>query len=255
MTSLARGLAVLRSFSVVSGDVSSAEICQSTGLSRAVVRRCLYTLCEAGYVRRVNSRFQLEPAILSLAQPYYTAKNSLPVVAQPFLEEVNAATNENCSLAVLDGDHIVFLARAVAERIMTVPLTVGSRLPAGYTSLGRVLLSSLPADELDRFLERSPLTNHTGKSVTSDQTFRKSIAETCESGFAIVDEELETGLRSISVPVLDHQGDTYAAMNVGVQAARVDVSELHRTVLPVLKSASKQLSRRLTELEQTPADS
>ncbi len=248
MTSLVRGLEVLKSFSASEGELTAAEISKMTGLSRAVVRRCLYTLSEAGYVHPIQDRYRLEPKVLSLAQPYYNSARSFPATAQPFLEMVSEATNESCSLAVMDGDEVVYVARAATRRIMTVSLNIGSRLPADCTSLGRVLLASLNATDLTEYLKRNPLASHTAKSITSKKDFRQAIAKARELGYALVDEELEVGLRSIAVPVADRNGTLIAAMNVGVQATRVSSAELRRRILPTLQDAASNLGCRLEEL-------
>lgn len=248
MTSLARGLAVLKSFSGGDGELTAGEICTRTGLSRAVVRRCLYTLAEAGYVRKFDDRFQLEAKVLSLAQPYYTAARSLPATAQPFLETLSEQINESCSLAVLEGDDVVYVARAATKRIMTVSLTIGSRLSGNCTSLGRVLLSSLSTGELEGYLQRNPLAVHTPKSITTKRDWKRAIASVREQGYAIVDEELEIGLRSVAVPITDSGSQVVAAMNVGVQATRVSKKQLKDKILPTLQAAASNLNKRLCEL-------
>lgn len=245
MTSLARGLEVLRAFGGGDGECSAAEICRATGLSRAVVRRCLYTLCESGYVSQSKDRFRLEAGVLSLAQPYVSEPKSLPTVAQPFLESVSQQTNESCSLAVIDRDDVVYVARSATRRIMTVSLMVGSRLPAGSTSLGRVLLANRPAEALNSYLQRNQLIAHTDKSITSKREFRAEIGRIREKGFAIVDQELEIGLRSIAVPVKE-SGRTIAAMNIGVQATRISRSNLTNQLLPTLRATAQQLGEQWT---------
>ncbi|MCH1438436.1 MAG: helix-turn-helix domain-containing protein [Rubripirellula sp.] len=251
MNSLARGLEVLRAFSGTDGHRTAAQISKHTGLSRAVIRRCLYTLSEAGYVTKIGNHYHLEAKVLSLAQPYYTAINSLPAIAQPFLEKVSQQINESCSLAVLDGDEVVYVARSATQRIMTVSLTIGSRLQSGCTSLGRVLLSNWSDQDLQSYLKRNPLTAHTEKTVTSNREWRKAISSVQKNNFALVDEELEIGLRSIAVPVTDASGRVIAAMNVGVQATRISKRVLQTEILATLRTQASGLSQRFSELEIT----
>ena len=250
MTSLVRGLEVLQAFAGTDGNRTAADISKQTGLSRAVIRRCLYTLSEAGYVRRVGNRYHLEAKVLSLAQPYYSAANSLPAISQPFLEQVSQQNSESCSLAVMDGDQVVYVARSATQRIMTV----GSRLQGGCTSLGRVLLSNLSDDKLDGYLNRNPLTPHTPKTITSKRDWKKAITLARQNQFALVDEELEIGLRSIAVPVTDASNRVIAAMNVGVQATRVSRRVLQTKILASLQTAAKQLSQRFAELNRVTND-
>ncbi|MEM6776801.1 MAG: IclR family transcriptional regulator C-terminal domain-containing protein [Planctomycetota bacterium] len=248
MTSLVRGLEVLRSFSDGDGQLTAGQICQRTELSRAVVRRCLYTLTEAGYVRREGERFQLDVKVLSLAQPYYSKANSLPAIAQPFLEGLSEAIQESCSLAVLDGDEVVYVARAATQRIMTVSLGIGSRLPSNYTSLGRALLSALSRSELEHYLQSNPLERHTPKSIVHKREWIKAIESISESGYAIVDQELEIGLRSIAVPIRAENSTVVAAMNVGVNANRVSNAQLRSRILPPLQRTVARLSDRLQQI-------
>ncbi|MDG2221184.1 MAG: IclR family transcriptional regulator C-terminal domain-containing protein [Rubripirellula sp.] len=246
MTSLARGLGVLRAFADSDGELTVREICENTGLSRAVVRRCLYTLVEAGYVRHDDRRYQLDVKVLSLAKPYYSASRSLPALAQPFLDSLSQEIEESCSLAVLDGDDVVYVARAATKRIMTVSLNLGSRLPSSCTSLGRVLLSGMSNEALEAFLSRNPLVAHTAKSITSTHEWRDFIRQVKEQAYALVDEELEVGLRSVAVPVHGADGGIVAAMNVGVQATRISAQELKTRILPKLRTAASMLSNQIS---------
>lgn len=245
MTSLVRGLEVLRSFSQSDGVLTASEICERTSLSRAVVRRCLYTLSEAGYVQRARDGFQLDIKALSLAQPFLSAANSMPAIAQPYLETLSQEIHESCSVAVLDCDDVVYVARAATQRIMTVSLGVGSRLSSNHTSLGRVLLSPLTNEELKAHLRRNPLVRHTPKSIVEKRAWIKSIRSVSETGYAIIDEELEIGLRSLAVPIVTEGSKLVAAMNVGVNANRVTNAQLRSRILPPLLSTAEKLSSRL----------
>ena len=242
MTSLARGLAVIRGFSQQRRKMSIAQLSLRTGIPRAAVRRCLYTLEKLGYVGAEDGgAFALRPQILSLGHAYLS---SVPLVmaAQPILDQVSATTHESCSLAIMDGDEILYVARSSSsKRIMSIDLGVGSRLPAHCTSMGRVLLAHLADDELSTFLRRVKLAPYTNRTIVSKEQLARTLAGVREAGFAIVDEELEIGLRSIAVPVKDYRGRVAAAINISVQAQRVSSPEMETIFLPPLRKAADEL--------------
>lgn len=244
MTSLARGLEVMRGLSEAPQGAKMPEISRRSGLSRAVVRRCLYTLQQTGYVRIDGAAFFLEPKILSLGHSFLSSI-SLPAMAQPILERLSREIHESCSLAVLDHDDVVYIARAAAQRIMAVSLGVGSRLPAYCTSLGRALLAQLEPGQLEAHLGGISPIKHTQHSLVTKPELAAVIATARVQGFAAVNEELEIGLRSIAVPVFDGAGGAVAAMNIGVQASRVSASELKTRVLPSLQRAAQELGAKL----------
>jgi len=242
MTSLARGLAVIRAFSQQRRKMSIAQLSLRTGIPRAAVRRCLYTLAKLGYAGAEDgATFALRPQILALGHAYLS---SVPLVmsAQPILDRVSDATHESCSLAIMDGDEILYVARSSSsKRIMSIDLGVGSRLPTHCTSMGRVLLANLAEDELARYLRRIKLAPHTDRTIVSKEQLARTIAGVRDAGFAIVDQELEIGLRSIAVPVKDYRGRVAAAINISVQAARVSSAEMEKTFLPALRAAADEL--------------
>ncbi|MCH1503511.1 MAG: helix-turn-helix domain-containing protein [Verrucomicrobiales bacterium] len=246
MTSLARGLEVLQAFSGQTRTLKMAAISEVTGLSRAVVRRCLYTLSEMGYVRQSTDGYQIEPKVLALSQTYFSS-SSLPKVAQPFLDEIRETLGESCSLAVLDGSQVVYIARSAAKRIMTVSLGIGSRLPAYCTSLGRVILAGLERDALEELLGKMERKRHTEHTVIAIRELKQRIARVATDGYALVDQELEIGLRSLAVPVRSQQGKVVAAINVGVQATRISQRDMRSQMLPALQSAAQQVGQRLPE--------
>jgi IclR family pca regulon transcriptional regulator len=244
MTSLARGIAVVRAFTRAKRNLSVAEVSRKTGISRASVRRCLYTLAKLGYVSCDGRLFALEPKILTLGYSYLSSA-PLAETAQPVLERVSAAVQESCSLAVLDGDEIVYIARSATRRIMSVALNVGSRLPAYCTSMGRVALAQLSSAQLDGYFSRVKLRPLTGRTIVSATHLARIIAEARRSGFAAVDQELEIGLRSIAVPVTDVGGRLVASMNVSAQASRVTMRDMERLFLPELRTAAHELRFQL----------
>ena len=241
MTSLARGLAVLQAFSDARKPQTIASISQKTGIPRAAVRRCLHTLRELGYVDAELNNFTLRPKVLTLGYSYLSS-TPLTVSAQPYLNDISRTLNESSSLAVLDDDEVLYVARAATSRVMSVALNTGSRLPAYCTSLGRVLLAHLPPAELDQYLARTRLRPMTDNTVTSVKRLREILAGVRQAGYAVNDEELELGLRSIAVPVRGASGKVLAALNVGAQAARVSVRQLEQEFLPVLRQGAQELA-------------
>lgn len=245
MASLARGLAVIRAFSQQEQFPTIARISQRTGIPRAAVRRCLYTLARLGYVAADGRHFSLRPKILALGHAYLTSTRLAPT-AQSFLDEVNAAVHEACSLAVLDEDDVLYVARSrTSARIMSIDLRPGSRLPAHCTSMGRVLLAHLPPPELRAYLGRTKLRPLTERTIASREKLLQVLEAVRRNGYAIVDQELEIGLRSIAVPVRDTSGKVVAAMNVGTQAARVPLRDMEARILPRLQSAAAELGALL----------
>ena len=241
MTSLARGLAVVRAFSDQRRTLTIAQISQKTGIPRAAVRRCLHTLRQLGYAGAEMNNFSLKPKILTLGYSYLSS-TPLTVSAQPYLNSISSTLHESCSLAVLDDDEILYVARAATSRVMSVALNTGSRLPAYCTSLGRVMLAHLPDHELKRYLETVKLRAYTDRTVVSAKRLKEILLEVRAAGFAIIDEELEVGLRSIAVPVRGASGNVVAALNVGVQSIRVSKRQMEEDILPVLLKGSEELS-------------
>jgi IclR family pca regulon transcriptional regulator len=246
MTSLARGLVVIQAFSQQKHHLTIAQISHKTGIPRAAVRRCLYTLAQLGYVNAEDGRnFALRPKILALGHAYLSS-GRLATSAQPLLEHVTRTVHESCSMAILEGDDILYVARSsTTTRIVSIDLGVGSRLPAFCTSMGRVLLADLPLDELAAYLARVRLTPFTSRTLTSPDKLKKTLNSVRSAGYAVIDQELEIGLRSIAVPVKDLAGKVVAALNVGTQASRVPVAEMQTKFLPPLRAAAHELGMLL----------
>jgi IclR family pca regulon transcriptional regulator len=241
MLSLARGLAVIRAFGDGRAELTIADVARLTGLSRAASRRCLHTLSVLGYASSgAHGKHELTPRILALGYAYL---GSTPVarVAQPILERVAERLHESSSLAVLDGHEIIYVARAATSRILSVGLSVGSRLPADCTSMGRVLVALAPESERARFLARVKLVRHTPQTIVDRHALRATLDRVRAAGYAIVDQELEQGLRSLAVPVRRYDREVVAAVNVGVHAGRVDLKTLVRDYLPVLQEAAAEI--------------
>jgi len=241
---LERGLAVIRSFSPETPSLTIARVAERTGLTRAAARRYLKTLEALGYVIQDDDRFSLTPRLLDLGFTYLSTLGVTSVV-QPFMEQVTNALHESCSVSVLDNHDVVYIARRAANRIMSINLAVGSRLPAHATSMGKVLLAHLPTSELEHYLEavvREPLTENT---IVDDQALRAVLEEVRENGWAVADEESELGVRSAAAPLMGRDGEVRAAINVSAHAARVSLDQLQRDYLPVLLEAAYGISKAL----------
>lgn len=243
--SFERGLAVIRSFAAAGHPQTLSEVAKETGLSRATARRLVLTLEELGYVRAVNGRFQLTPRILDLGYAFLSSF-SVPELALPYLEKFSAAVNESSSVAVLDGPNIVYVARVPAKRVMTVSIGLGSRFPAYQTSLGRVLLAALDDEEVGRVWDESDRSATTDRTVTSLDELIDRLGEVREQGWALVDQELELGVRSIAAPIRNGGGETVAAANVSTHASRTTKAELLSRFLPELLRTADDISRAVS---------
>jgi IclR family transcriptional regulator, pca regulon regulatory protein len=237
--SLERGLLVVRALSSPEPQALS-DVARTTGVSRAAARRFLLTLEQLGYVRQAGGRFALTPRVLELGYAYLSSL-TLPEVAQPHLERLVERVQESSSVSVLDGDDVVYVARVPTRRIMSVTISVGTRFPAYATSMGRVLLAGLPDAELDAALSRADLRKLTARTVTSADELRAEIERVRRQGYAIVDQELEAGLRSIAAPI----GGAAAAVNLSVQASSAGLAEMKRRLLPPLRETAAAIERDL----------
>jgi IclR family pca regulon transcriptional regulator len=239
--SLERGLAVIQVFGADRPKLSLTEVAELTNMTRAAARRYLLSLRELGFVSGDGKFFWLEPRVLNLGYSYLSSIHWIDF-AHPILREVANRLNESCSASVLDGAEIVYVARVQASRIMHISLGVGTRLPAAATSMGRVLLSALPPEELDRVLSASALRSYTEKTVTKVEELKKILRTVRENRYAYVDQELEGGLRSIAVPIINGQKKTIASINVSAQAARVKKTDMVGSYLDTLREAAGKIS-------------
>jgi IclR family transcriptional regulator, pca regulon regulatory protein len=252
LQSLERGIAVIQVFSRERPALTLSEVARLTGITRATARRILLTLEEVGHVRSDGRLFSLTPRVLSLGWAYLSSLN-LWEAAQPLMEELSERTNESCSAATLDLPDVVYVARMPTRRIMTISLGVGSRLPAHCTSIGRVLLAGLPDAELDAFIAGAELEAFTEHTITDRARLRAAVDTVRAEGWAMVDQELEIGLRSIAAP-LRVGGATIAAINLAAAAPRVPVDELRGVMLPELRRTAELISAAL-ERERRPVES
>ncbi len=244
--SLSRGLTVLQAFNAERPAMTLADMARATGLTRATARRLLHTLVTLGYVCTDGRTFELTPRVLDLGFAYVSSLQ-LPDIAQPFMEELSDRVHESVSASVLDGTQIVYVARVNTQRIMGISLAIGSRLPAAWTSMGRVLLSGLDDAALDEFLEHLVVTGPTAQSITDVAALRSEIHAVRSQGYALIDQELEVGIRSVAAPLRDRRGRTLAAVNVGTHAARVTLKELRGVILPDLLSTARSIEAQLAK--------
>lgn len=242
--SLDRGLAVIRAFGPQRPLLTLSEVSRETGLSRASTRRFLHTLVELGYVGTDGRAFFLRPRLLDLGFAYLSGLG-LPEIAQPHLRELSERTGESTSVAVLDGDDIVYVARVSTYRIISAAIGVGTRLPAFATSMGRALLAFAPAADREAFLERVELRPLTDFTITNRARLQDALEEIVAQGWASVDQELEEGLRSFAAPIRDASGAVMAAVNVSTPVRRGGIEETRDRVVPALLEAARRIEQDL----------
>ncbi len=241
---LLRGLAVIESFEGAMHPSSLAEVASRVGLSRGTTRRVLITLQASGYVVEERGRFSLSSRVLRLGYAHLSSQPAW-ALARPVAESLSRALGETVSMAVLSEGVIVYLLRVVAPRLLHDHLTIGSRMPAYPASMGRVLLAGLGSDALDRYFRETELRQLTPFTVVEEQGLRTLIGHARQDGYAINDQEMELGLRSVAVP-LWASGKVAAALNVSVSAARVTLGEMVQNLLPPLQEAAASVSNLLT---------
>jgi IclR family pca regulon transcriptional regulator len=242
MLGLEKGLAVIACFDAAHPRLTIADVARMTGLTRATARRCLITLARIGYAETDGRFFTLTPRVLKLGYAYL-ASTPLTAVLQSALERLSEAIGESSSASILDGGEIVYVARAATKRIMSVGLAVGARLPAYCTSMGRVLLAALPEAEARARVAASDRPALTARTVTGVEEVMALLARARAEGHVVIDQELELGLTSIAVPVVDRAGRVLAAVNIGTQAARFPPEALVREFLPKLQAVQADLAR------------
>jgi IclR family transcriptional regulator, pca regulon regulatory protein len=240
ITGLEKGLAVLALYSEQRDRMTIADAAKAADLSRAAARRVLLTLTNSGYLSTDGKFFAPTPRVLRLSRGYLEAR-SIPERMQPLLDHIMRQTGESSSAAILDGDDIVYVARSATRRIMSLGLGVGSRLPAHATSMGRVLLAFLPEDEQQQFLRSAPFKRFTPTTITEAEMLRRELARIRAEGFALVDEELELGLRSIAVPIQSN-GVVTVAINVSVSASQMSIADMKERLLPILVDSSQKMT-------------
>jgi IclR family transcriptional regulator, pca regulon regulatory protein len=241
MTTLAKGLAVLGGFGHQRPTMTLSEAAQVADLSRATARRVLRTLLALGYVEQEGRAFSLTPRILDFGFAYLSSQSWIDR-ALPMMRDLSERLGESCSAAILQGNDIVYVARVPARRIMSAALSVGSRLPALHTALGRILFGFLDEAEIWRRLRSQRIEAYTPQTITDLQALFDRIRGDHEQKFSIVDEELERGLRALAVPVLDRAGQAIGAINLSTHSTRTTRNEMRERFLPELNRMAEQLS-------------
>ncbi|HZO73909.1 MAG TPA: IclR family transcriptional regulator C-terminal domain-containing protein [Ktedonobacteraceae bacterium] len=238
---LARGLSVIRAFGPSRSTMTLSEVAAATGLARPTARRMLLTLEELGYVRASQGGFALTPRVLELGMAYIGSINIWDI-ARPHMEQLVAHTNESSSIAQLDGSDVVYVARVAVPKIITIAVTIGTRFPALQTSLGKVLLAELPPDELERVLA-VPSRSGIAPLWRPDAEERdRALCEVRTGGWALADEHLAYGIRSIAVPLRDSTNRVVAALNVSVHVAETSIETLTEKYLPLLLQTATAIS-------------
>ncbi|MYS24282.1 transcriptional regulator, IclR family [Streptomyces sp. DvalAA-14] len=242
--SLARGLAVLGAFGRAQSALPLTAVAEATGMARATVRRALITLQHLEYLEVDGRLFRPTPRVLELGFAHLSGL-TLPQIAEPHLKALVEQVHDSASMAVLDGGDILYVARVPTVRIMTVTITVGTRFPAYATALGRVLLAGLPAVERAEQVARADLTALTPHTVTDPARLAALLEQAVRDRYALVDEELESGLRSIAVPVHDRDGRVVAAVNVSMHASRRTARQAREDLLPPMREAAARIENDL----------
>jgi IclR family pca regulon transcriptional regulator len=253
VNSLARGLTVIRAFNRSRPSMTLSDVAKRTGINRAATRRFLLTLVREGYAETDGRYFRLRPKILELG---FSALSSLTFaeLAQPIMDDLADRLDEMCLAAVLDGEWVVYVNRTVTQRVISVDLDVGSRLPAFCMSTGRVLLAARPNDELDRWLAELRPVKYTSNTIVSKRKLREEILRVRKQGWSMVQEEYEIGFGSLSVPILDRGGSTIAALNICCPTPRVSPKTMREEFLPEVQRAADAIRESLPEAFHPSAD-
>ena len=244
MGGLAKGLAIIEAFSPHRTRLTVSEAAKASGTSRASARRCLLTLAELGYLEFDGKYFRPQPRLLALSAAY-SGSRSLPQIAQPFLKAARDGLHESISLAVLDRDTALFVARAEAERLVTTGISIGTRIDLYCSATGRVLLATWTDERLSAYLDRTRVEARTKYSLVKKAALREAVRAAKSVGYATTDQELEVGLRSIAVPVMSSRGTIVGAMSASASSARVSMSQMVKIFVPVLKGNAESLGRAL----------
>jgi IclR family transcriptional regulator, pca regulon regulatory protein len=248
---IARGLDVIRAFGPRQPVMSLAAVAAAAGLPRPTARRILLTLEELGYARTASGGFELTPRVLDLGMSYVLSRG-LWEVARPHMERLVARTRESSSVAQLDGPDIVYVARVAVPKIVTLAVTIGTRFPAMQTSLGKVLLAALPPGEAERILAEPTRSGITARWQPGADERAAALREVRARGWALTDEQLAPGIRSVAAPLRDGEGRVIAALNVTVHAAETPIEVLTGEYLPLLLQAAGAISADWAACQAAP---
>lgn len=246
VASLARGLEVICAFTRDKPTMTLSDVAKATGMSRATARRLLLTLVREGYAEKRERDFSLRPKVLQLGYSALASVGILDVV-QPVMNALSQRTQESIYTAVLTGDDVTYLARSTPDRVISVSINIGNRLPAYAVSTGRVLLAGESDAALERYFARLTLEKHTTNTVRTIKQLRAVIEETRELGYSLVDEELEVGVRSLSVPIYDAAGHVIAALNACCPSMRFNVEDMREKLVPELRAAAQSINERFQQ--------
>lgn len=249
VSAVARAMAVLECFTTEAasrqqGRLTLTDAARLTDLSRGTARRLLLTLSALHYVDTDGKFFWLTPKMVNLSRGFILPLG-LGESSRAVLIQLTQALDESASIGILDGPEIVYVERVEVRRIYSSRIANGTRLPAAASSIGRVLLARMSDDELNRWLDNYPLAAHTPKSITDRSAFCAEIDKVRRQGYALCDEQLELGIRSIAVPIASKDGRVNSALNTSTIPQRHSVEELESTFLPKLKAASIELSHTM----------
>ena len=238
--SLARGMSVIKAFDRFTPAMTLSDVARKTGLPRAAAGRFLKTLVTLEYASFDGREYRLRPRVLELGMAYFSSFSFIEI-ANPILEAAAKQVEEPCSMGVLDGTELVYVARHTANRMMSISIALGNRYPATSTSLGRVLLGGLPDAELDALLDKAQIRQVTPLTVSDKRKLREMIVQGRSDGYCTADGQLEVGIRSIAVPVRGRDGKIIAAINMGVPATRHTMESLVSQLLPILRNAASEI--------------
>jgi IclR family transcriptional regulator, pca regulon regulatory protein len=242
VNSLSRGLEVMRVFDRATPSMTVSKVAERAGMNRAAARRFLLTLVQDEYATTDGKYFRLLPKVLDLGASV-VASLDLSEAMQPVMNELSEKLQESCFAAILDGDSVIYIARAVSSRVVNVGISVGSRAPAHAVSSGRVLLSGTDEKTLRRYLERAKLKRFTQYTVTSKSKLKAAIEQVRRQGWSIVNQELEVGLQSVSVPIRSNDGAIIAGLNVCCPSPRVTRRDMENRILPAMLASARRIER------------
>ncbi|KAA0914567.1 IclR family transcriptional regulator C-terminal domain-containing protein [Psychrobacter sp. ANT_WB68] len=241
VASLAAGLSVLLTFDENHSSMTLSEVAERANIDRAKARRYLLTLHALGYVHKDKRQFSLTPKTLSVGASYLSGVHHHDII-RFYLERVTEKTGESCSFAVLDGDDIVYIARSAAKhRLLSISISVGTRLPAAYTSMGRAILANLPNTQLENYVNDVELIAHTPYSITDRDELLQTLKQAAENQYAVVNQELDTGLLSLALPVYKSNNELIGAINISTNASRISYETLMEQFLPILRDCAEQI--------------
>lgn len=240
----ARGLSVIETFGSSREELTLSEVAASAGISRAAARRLLLTLCHLGYAMQDGRAFRLTPKVMRLGYSYLSGL-SVPEIVEPYVVALAEKTGESCSVCVLDDTDVVYIARASTRRVVSLNLSVGTRLPAWATAHGRVLLGALEDSAIEDRLQRSDVRKLTSHSLTRRDALLDAIRQTRADGYCFVNQELEASLTAVAMPLFDRTGKMIAAINLAGHAERNSRQQMLDEHLPLLRAAASEINAAL----------